>query len=101
MPKPHVRPAAYTLDNNPLPFSRSSWFRWEREGFVKLLRIGSKTLVTDETINGIMSGAIKLPRNPGMDKAPKPRARPGRKPSTPSLEPPPAPLRARGDGKSS
>ena len=86
MPKPQVEPRAYTLENNPLPFSRSTWFRWEREGYVKLLRVGAKTLISAETIDGILSGEIKLPRNPGMDKAPKPHARPGRKRIHPKRE---------------
>jgi hypothetical protein len=86
MPKPHIEPRAYTLDNNPLPFSRSSWFRWEKEGYVSLLRIGSKTLIAREVIDAILSGEIKLPRNPGMDKAPVPHARPGRKRIRPKRE---------------
>jgi hypothetical protein len=70
-----VQPRAFALENSPLPFSRSTWFRWERQRRIKLLRIGGKTLVSAETIDDILSGKIALPHNPGHVKAPQPRAR--------------------------
>jgi hypothetical protein len=72
-----VQPAAYTLENNPLPFSRSTWFRWERTGVIPpLLRIGGKTLIQAATIDDLVSGRIVPPPNHGRIKAPEPRVRP-------------------------
>jgi hypothetical protein len=81
-----VAARAFPLEDCGLPFSRTTFYRWEREGYIKLLRIGAKTLISAETVDGIVSGEIKLPRNPGMDKAPKPHARPGRKRIHPKRE---------------
>jgi hypothetical protein len=71
-----VEPAAYTLENNPLPFSRSTWFRWERQGLFQLTRIGGKTLVSREVVEGLLSGKIVPPPNHGRIKAPEPHVRP-------------------------
>jgi hypothetical protein len=71
-----VAPAAYEIQNSPLPFSRSSWHRWEKAGLIPpMLRIGGKTLIPASTIAGILDGAIKLPKNAGMLKAPQPHSR--------------------------
>ena len=74
-PKPNrndpVAPRAYALDNCPLPFSRTTWFRWERQGTIPpLLRIGGKTLIPAETIDALVSGKIVPPPNAGRNKAP-------------------------------
>lgn len=90
-----VQPAAYTLDNNPLPFSRSTWFRWERTAVIPpLLRIGGKTLIPARTIDDLISGKIVPPPNHGRIKVPEPHVRPrGGHPSKlpkPSHRPKPA-----------
>jgi hypothetical protein len=78
MAKPKRDPVAalaYELRNTPLPFSRQTFYRWEKLGFIKLQRVGSKTLISAETVENILSGKIVLPRNSGMTKPPKPRRR--------------------------
>jgi hypothetical protein len=70
-----VKPLAYDLKNVPLPFSRMTFYRWEKLGLIKLLRIASKTLISAETVEDILSGKIELPRNAGMAKPPMSRAR--------------------------
>jgi hypothetical protein len=75
-PKNPVPPRAYELTNTPIPFSRGTWFRWEKDRVIPpLLRLGGKTLVPAETIEAILTGKIILPANAGRFKAPKPRRR--------------------------
>jgi hypothetical protein len=87
MSKDPVRPRAYTLGNTGLPFSRSTWFRWEAAKTIPpLLRLGGKTLVQSETVDDIIAGRIILPSNAGRTKTPAPRSRPGRKRIHPKRE---------------
>jgi hypothetical protein len=73
-----VPPRAYALNDTGLPFSRASWFRWEKAGVIPpLLRIGGKTLAPSQTVDDIVSGKIVLPSNAGRDKPPKPIDRGG------------------------
>jgi hypothetical protein len=73
-----VPPRAYALTDTPLPFSRGTWFRWEKSGVIPpLLRIGGKTLVSAQTVEDILSGKIVLPSNAGRAKPPKPIDRGG------------------------
>jgi hypothetical protein len=73
-----VPPRAYTLDNTPLPFSKGTYYRWEKRGIIPpLLRVGSKTLISADTIEAILAGRIVLPKNAGMLKPPTPRDRGG------------------------
>jgi hypothetical protein len=77
-PKPKtVPPAAYELHDTGLPFNRQTFYRWESLGLIKLLRIGSKTLLSAETRDAILDGSIQLPKNAGMTKPPKPQDRGG------------------------
>jgi hypothetical protein len=68
-------PRVYELTNCGLPFSRGTFYRWERLGLIKLERVASKTLISAETIEDILAGRIALPRNVGMGKPPMSRAR--------------------------
>jgi hypothetical protein len=71
-----VPPLAYEIRNSPLPFSRSSWHRWEKAKLIPpLLRIAGKTLIPASTIVGILDRTIQLPKNAGMVKAPVPHDR--------------------------
>jgi hypothetical protein len=72
-----VPPAAYELSNTPLPFARASFYRWEKAGLIKLLRVGGKTLVARSTIEDILSGKIRLPHNSGRVNPPQPQDRGG------------------------
>jgi hypothetical protein len=73
-----VPPRAYLLNDTGLPFSRASWFRWEKAKVIPpLLRLGGKTLVPAETVEGIIAGRIILPSNAGRDNPPKPIDRGG------------------------
>jgi len=75
-PKSPVPPRAYELTNTPLPFSRGTYFRWEKQRVIPpLLRIGGKTLLPAETVDDILSGKIRLPSNAGRTNPPLPRAR--------------------------
>jgi hypothetical protein len=75
MPAPQ---RAYALTDTPLPFSRGTYFRWEKSGAIPpLLRIGGKTLIQSETIEAILAGRIVLPSNAGRGKPPKPIDRGG------------------------
>ncbi len=77
-----VPPRAYELTNTPLPFSRGTYFRWEKTGVIPpLLRLGGKTLVPAETVEAILTGKIILPANAGRLKPPKPQR--GSKPEAP------------------
>lgn len=86
--KPRVRAPvkmlAYDLKSVPLPFSRMTFYRWERLGLIKLLRIASKTLISSETVEDILSGKIELPRNAGMSRPPMSRARRRKEPDQPT-----------------
>jgi hypothetical protein len=63
MPSP-VRPLAFTFTDCPLPFSRSTWFRWEREGVIpRMLRIGARTLIQATTVDDLVAGRIVPPAN--------------------------------------
>lgn len=74
-PKPPVQPRAYVLTATPLPFSRGTYFRWEKQNLIPpLLRIGGKTLLQSETVEAIITGKIVLPSNPGHIKGPQPRS---------------------------
>ena len=73
--KSTVPPLAYALDNVPISFSRGAFYRWEKLGLIELLRVGSKTLISAQTVEDILAGRIALPRNPGMIKTPVPRSR--------------------------
>jgi hypothetical protein len=68
-------PRVYELTNCGLPFSRGTFYRWEKLGLIKLQRVASKTLISAETVEDILAGRIALPRNVGMGKPPMPRAR--------------------------
>jgi hypothetical protein len=75
-----VPPRAYTLSNTPLPFSRGTFYRWEKLGLITLLRVGSKTLISADTVEAILAGRIALPRNAGMVNPPTPYGRKREKP---------------------
>jgi hypothetical protein len=63
MPTPPVEKGGYTFAEakTATTFSRATWYRWEKQGFVKLLRPGNKTLVPGDVINRLLSGELKLP----------------------------------------
>jgi hypothetical protein len=58
------RQRAYPVSDTPLPWSTATWYRWEKAGLIKLVRVGGHTLVTDETIDDILSGKIAVPPHP-------------------------------------
>ena len=81
---------AYTLDNNPLPFSRATFYRWEALGLIPLLRVAGKTLISSETVEDILAGKVALPHNHGMVVPPQPRVRRGRSKTQPQPSASPA-----------
>jgi hypothetical protein len=77
-PKPPVPLRAYELTATPLPFSRNTFYRWERIGVIpRMLRLGGKTLLQATTVEAILAGEITMPRNAGMVKPPQPLDRGG------------------------
>jgi hypothetical protein len=81
-------PRAYQVSGPlPIPYGRNTLYRWEKLGLIKLLRIGGKTLLTDETIEDILSGKIKPPDHPSRLRRPLPAGRAGR-PRKPKPEKP-------------
>jgi hypothetical protein len=60
---PAVKKGAYTFKEAKIAttFARATWYRWEEEDFIKLLRVGGKTLVPGEVIERLLSGELKLP----------------------------------------
>jgi hypothetical protein len=55
---------AYPVGAAPIPFSRATLFRWERAGLIKLIRLGGRTLISDETVNALLTGKIAVPEHP-------------------------------------
>ena len=77
-PKPKLVPlAALPLFDCGLPFSRGTLYRWAQGGYIQLLHIGGKTLISAETVAGILDGTIQLPANNGRLKKPEPQDRGG------------------------
>ena len=77
-PKPKLVPlAAFPLFDCGLPFSRGTLYRWAQGGYIELLHIGGKTLISAETVAGILDGTIQLPANNGRLKKPVPVDRGG------------------------
>jgi hypothetical protein len=58
------RPPAYQINDAALPWSRTTLYRWEKLGLIKLLRVGGKTLILAETVEDILAGRIRLPEHP-------------------------------------
>ena len=58
MPAPMPQPRAYTLKQAEAltTFARATWYRWEKQGFVRLIKIANKTLVPAEEIDRVMAG---------------------------------------------
>jgi hypothetical protein len=62
---PFKRQRAYPVNDAPVPWSRATWYRWEKAGVIPPLpRIGGHTLVTDELIDDLLSGKIAVPPHP-------------------------------------
>jgi hypothetical protein len=70
-----VTPIAYRLSDPRLPWSRASLYRWEELGLIKLIRAGGKTMVSHETVEGILAGRIALPPHPSRQHRPEIKAR--------------------------
>jgi hypothetical protein len=58
MPASMPQPRAYTFKQVEAltTFARATWYRWEKQGFVRLIRIANKTLVPTEEIDRVMAG---------------------------------------------
>jgi hypothetical protein len=72
---------AYPIRKVPIPVSVSTLYRWEKEGRIKLKRVGAQTWITNEEIDRIINGEVDLPtahmRKP--EQRPEPKKRTGRK----------------------
>jgi hypothetical protein len=51
-------PRAYSLKQAEIitTFTRATWYRWEKLGYVRLIRVANKTLVPAEEIDRVMAG---------------------------------------------
>jgi hypothetical protein len=52
------QPRAYTFKQAEAltTFARATWYRWEKQGLVRLIRVANKTLVPAEEIDRVMAG---------------------------------------------
>jgi hypothetical protein len=66
---------AYPLvgPDRPLPHGRNWYYVMERRGLIKLLRIGGRTLISAEDVDGILSGRIKPPDHVSRKHRPTPK----------------------------
>jgi hypothetical protein len=55
---------AYPVRQAPIPFSPATLYRWEAAGLIPLLRVGGKTMISDETVDAILQGKIAIPPHP-------------------------------------
>ncbi len=58
------RQRAYPVGDAPIPYSRATLYRWEAAGLITLVRVGGKTLITDDEIDRILSGQVPIPPHP-------------------------------------
>jgi hypothetical protein len=58
MPASIPQPRAYTFKQAEAltTFARATWYRWENQGLVRLIRVANKTLVPAEEIERVMAG---------------------------------------------
>jgi hypothetical protein len=85
----------YTFDEaqTATTFSRPTWYRWERQGHLALVRMAGKTFVPADVIERLLSGELKLPsghraKHLHQPKAKPPRRKRGRPPKQPEQSPP-------------
>jgi hypothetical protein len=97
MSLPHVSPLKriYTIDEakDAVGFTRPSWYRGERRGFISLIRIASRTFVPADVIERMLSGELQLPtglRGKQLNTPAKLKGRKGGRPRKHAL-PEPAP----------
>jgi hypothetical protein len=90
---PFKRLRAYPVRQAPIPFSASTLYRWEAAGLIKLIRVGGKTMISDEDVDRILAGKAAIPEHPRRQGARqiKPKSRKGRPPKKPPQIEGPAP----------
>jgi hypothetical protein len=77
---PALRPRAYSISDPTLPWTRATLYRWESLGLIKLVRVGGKTLLTDETYDDILAGRVAIPQHASRKHHFEPKVRPHRQP---------------------
>jgi hypothetical protein len=65
--------------DNPLPYKRNSYYRWDKAGLIKLIRVGGKTLISAADVEGILSGRIQIPQHTSRKRLLEPKTRTGGK----------------------
>jgi hypothetical protein len=77
MPASMPTPRAYSLKQAEIitTFTRATWYRWEKLGYVRLIRVANKTLVPAEEIDRVMAGEAVPQVRAGWRRGqpPKPR----------------------------
>jgi hypothetical protein len=73
-------PLAYPLygPDNPLPYKRNTYYRWERLGLIKLIRVGGRTMISAEDVTRILSGKVEIAPHSSRKHRPEPNKRTGR-----------------------
>jgi hypothetical protein len=99
MPAPMPQPRVYTLKQAEAltTFTRTTWYRWEKRGFIRLVRTANKTLIPAEEIDRVIAGEAVLHARglakPTTTKAASPgSAVQGRASARRQLGPPEAPV---------
>jgi hypothetical protein len=85
-----LQPRAYTFKQAEAltTFTRATWYRWEKNGQIRLVRTANKTLVPAEEIDRVMAGeAVLHPRAGWRNRQPLRPRRPGR---PRKVQPPPS-----------
>jgi hypothetical protein len=90
---PFKRMRAYPVRQAPIPFSASTLYRWDERGLIKLIKVGGKTMISDEDIDRILSGEAAIPPHPRRKGHAQiqPKKRKGRLPRKPRPDQPSRP----------
>jgi hypothetical protein len=74
----------------PIPFHKSSWYRFAKLGLIRLHHFGGRTFISSTDIEGIEAGRIRLPAHPTRSKPIRPKAKPPGRPRKPKADAPSA-----------
>jgi hypothetical protein len=87
---PQVRKRLYTLleIETATGFSRSTIYAWHAAKRIKLVRVASRTFMTDEEFERLVAGEIDLPKGRRATQAVNKPTRPGRRRGRPRKQPP-------------
>jgi hypothetical protein len=70
---PSVQPLAYRIGDPRLPWTRLTFYRWEKLGLIRLSRVGGKTMIRSETVKALLDGKIAVPQHAFRKHRPDPK----------------------------